>query len=71
MTPLSPQCVMLSNQEHCVKNPKFLIAALIEHVFVQVPSSTDPNFQNFAESILGDTLCPKKVLECRVSKIGQ
>jgi hypothetical protein len=44
MTPLSPQCVMLSNQEHCVKNPKFLIAALIEHVFVQVPSSTDPNF---------------------------
>ena len=36
------QCVMLSNQEHCVKNPKFLIAALIEHVFVQVVATPKP-----------------------------
>jgi hypothetical protein len=36
------QCVMLSNQEHCVKNPKFLIAALIEHVFVQVVATPRP-----------------------------
>ena len=29
-------CTILDNQEHCVKNHKFLIASLIEHVFIQV-----------------------------------
>jgi hypothetical protein len=35
-------CVMISNQEHCVKNPKFLVAALIEHVLVQVVATPKP-----------------------------
>ena len=29
-------CTLLENQTHCIKNDKFLIAALIEHVFTQV-----------------------------------
>ena len=35
-------CVRLGNQSHCVKNPKFLIVALIEHVFVQVVQTPKP-----------------------------
>lgn len=33
---------MISNQEHCVKNPKLIIAALLEHVFVQVIATPKP-----------------------------
>jgi thiol-disulfide isomerase/thioredoxin len=29
-------CTLLDNQKHCIKNDKFIIAALIEHVFTQV-----------------------------------
>jgi hypothetical protein len=29
-------CSLVENQFHCIKNDKFIIAALIEHVFVQV-----------------------------------
>lgn len=30
------QCSLIENQSHCIKNKKFLIAAVIEHVFTQV-----------------------------------
>ena len=35
-------CTRLGNQAHCVKNPQFLITALIEHVFVQVIQTPKP-----------------------------
>ena len=29
-------CTLIENQNHCIKNDKFIIAAMIEHVFIQV-----------------------------------
>jgi hypothetical protein len=38
-------CNLISWQNHCIKNDKFIISALIEHVFVQVsPQITDHEY---------------------------
>jgi hypothetical protein len=40
-------CTLIESQPHCVKNQKFLIAAAIEHVFVQVVPCPKPrNLKN-------------------------
>jgi uncharacterized membrane protein YgcG len=40
-------CTLLDHQPHCVKNDKYLIAALIEHVFTHVVPVPKPRAQSY------------------------
>ena len=51
-------CTLIENQSHCIKNDKFLIASLIEHVFVQllpVPKPRGVKFKKNEEHISNRT----------------
>lgn len=45
------QCTLIDNQPHCVKNPKFLIFNLIEHLFTQVLPIPKPRGLNLDDAI--------------------